>query len=62
MANKRGRNYKGSSNKTILSKHNRQAQTKNKFNLKLHYNGDRTRENQSLPTPIQVTGKCNMSL
>jgi hypothetical protein len=59
---KLGINYKGSSNKTILSKHNRQAQTQNKCNLKLHYNGDRTQENQSLPTLIQVTAKCIMSL
>jgi hypothetical protein len=62
MANKLGRNYKGSSNKTVLSKHNGQAQTENKCNLILHYTGDRAWENQSLPTLIQVTGKCNMSL
>jgi hypothetical protein len=49
---KLGRNFKGSPNKTILSKHIRETQIKNRRNHKLQCNGDRTRENQNLPTPV----------
>ena len=49
---KLGRKFKGSPKKTVLSKHIRQTQIEDKRNLQLHCNSDRTREDQSLPTPV----------
>jgi hypothetical protein len=62
MAKKLRSKFKGSPNKTILSKHIRQTQIVDRRNLKLHCTRDRTRENQSLPTPVPTTEQCNMSL
>ena len=38
------------------------TQIEDRRNPKLHCTSDRTRENQSLPTPVPTTGQCNMSL
>ena len=62
MARKLGRKFKGSPNKSILSEHIRPNQIEDIRNLKLHCTPDRTRENQSLPTPVPTIGQCNMSL